>query len=110
LTRASRREEDVFISPITAWEVGLLLARGRLTLPLLPEVWFRQVISLPGLRLAAMPPEVLFRSSFLPGNPPRDPADRILLATAREYGYRLVTRDEALLSYAQEGHIQALAC
>ncbi|MFZ5739720.1 MAG: PIN domain-containing protein [Pseudomonadota bacterium] len=48
--------------------------------------------------------------SFLPGFPHRDPADRIIAATAREYGYRLITRDRSLLAYAREGHIQALSC
>jgi PIN domain nuclease of toxin-antitoxin system len=53
---------------------------------------------------------VLISPSFLPGIPPKDPADRIFAATAREYGYRLVTRDRPLLEYARQGHIQALAC
>jgi PIN domain nuclease of toxin-antitoxin system len=64
----------------------------------------------PGLRLAEMPPEVLMASSFLPGTPPRDPADRILAATAREYGYRLMTRDGPLLTYAGQGHLHVIAC
>jgi PIN domain nuclease of toxin-antitoxin system len=49
-------------------------------------------------------------SSYLPGEPPRDPADRIIAATAREYGYCLVTRDRLLLEYADRGHIQVLVC
>jgi PIN domain nuclease of toxin-antitoxin system len=57
-----------------------------------------------------MPPELLLLSSFLPGSPPTDPADRIIAATAREYGYTLMTRDSRLLAYAEEGHIRALAC
>ena len=57
-----------------------------------------------------MPPDILIGSSFLPGKPPRDPADRILAVTAREYGYQLVTRDRPLLDYADQGHIRALAC
>ena len=57
-----------------------------------------------------MGPEVLIASSFLPDTPPRDPVDRILAATAREYGYRLMTRDRPLLDYATQEHVQALAC
>ena len=57
-----------------------------------------------------MPPSVLIASSFLPDAPNRDPVDRILAATAREYGYKLVTRDRTLLDYAYQGHIQAVAC
>jgi PIN domain nuclease of toxin-antitoxin system len=60
--------------------------------------------------LADISVKILIASSFLPGTPPRDPADRIIAATAREHGYQLVTRDGLLLDYAAEGHIQALAC
>jgi PIN domain nuclease of toxin-antitoxin system len=100
----------VHVSPITAWEVGLLAARGRIKLPATPQLWFRRLINLPGMKLADMSPDVLIASSFLPGTLPGDPADRILAATAREYGYMLITRDRPLLDYAEQGHIRALAC
>lgn len=102
--------EPVFVSPISAWEIGMLVARSRITLLIKPEVWFDRLLQAPGIRLAEMPPELLIASSFLPGTPPRDPADRILAATAREYRYRLITRDQPLLHYADQGHIEALAC
>jgi PIN domain nuclease of toxin-antitoxin system len=75
-----------------------------------PERWFARLMQAPGLRLSDMPPNVLIAASFLPGNPPRDPADCIIVATAREFGYRLVTRDRPLLDYAEQGHVQALVC
>jgi PIN domain nuclease of toxin-antitoxin system len=100
----------VYISPITAWEVGLLVARGRLTTIIKPQLWFERVLDVPNVRLAEMSPDLLISSSFLPGAPPRDPADRIIAATAREYGYALVTRDRELLIYAEQGHIQAVGC
>lgn len=100
----------VYVSPITAWEIGMLTARGRVSLSLRPEVWFQRLLAVPGVQLATLSPTILILSSFLPGVPPRDPADRILAATAREGGYRLVTRDRGLLSYAGEGHIQAIPC
>ena len=110
ILRAREREEPIYVSPITAWELGLLVSRGRMNLLMPPERWFFRLLQAPGLLLADMPPELLIGSSFLPGTPPRDPADRILAATAREYSYTLVTRDRPLLDYAEQGHIQALAC
>lgn len=110
MQRAIQIGEPVFISPITAWEIGLLVARSRMTLLMKPEAWFARILQQQGMSLAGMTPELLIASSFLPGLPPRDPADRILAATAREYGYRLVTRDRPLLDYADQGHIHALAC
>jgi PIN domain nuclease of toxin-antitoxin system len=100
----------VYVSPITAWEIGLLISRERLSFLIKPQLWFRQLFDVLNFRLADMSPEVLIASSFLPGAPPRDPADRIMAATAREYGYVLLTRDRPLLDYAAHGHIQALAC
>jgi PIN domain nuclease of toxin-antitoxin system len=101
---------SVFVSPITAWEIGLLVARGRLGFTVSPQLWFRRLMSVPGLQLAEMAPDLLIASSLLPGTPPRDPADRILASTARECGYRLVTRDRPLLRYAEDGHVQAVVC
>jgi PIN domain nuclease of toxin-antitoxin system len=100
----------VCVSPITAWEIGLLAARGRIKLPATPQLWFRRLMDLPGMRLADMSPDVLVTSSFLPGKLPGDPADRILAATAREFGYILITRDRPLLDYAEQGYIRAIAC
>ena len=100
----------VYLSPITAWEVGLLVARGRLMLLIRAELWFQQLFEILNFRLANMPPEVLMASSFLPGKPPRDPADRIIAATAREFGYTIMTRDQPLLDYGDQGHVQVLAC
>jgi len=100
----------VYVSPISAWEIGLLNSRGRLTILIKPQLWFQRLFDVLKFRLAEMPPQVLIASSFLPGEPPRDPADRIIAATAREYGYVLMTRDRALLAYAEQGHIQAVVC
>jgi PIN domain nuclease of toxin-antitoxin system len=102
--------QPVYVSPISAWEMGLLVSRGRMNMQMTPERWFSRLLEAPGLQIADMPPSVLIASSFLPGSLHRDPADCILAATAREYGYRLVTRDRPLLDYAEQGHIQALAC
>jgi PIN domain nuclease of toxin-antitoxin system len=64
----------------------------------------------PGIALADLSTDILIAASFQPDMPVRDPADRILVATAREYDFTLVTRDRKLLAYADQGHIQALAC
>ena len=99
-----------FVSPITAWEIGLLVSRDRVRLMMSPQLWFDRMLAAPGIALANLSPAVLIASSFLPGNPPRDPADRIIAATAREYGYRLMTRDRLLLAYGEEGHLQVVSC
>jgi PIN domain nuclease of toxin-antitoxin system len=109
--RAAYREGvPSYISPITAWEVGMLTSRGRLQLLIRPERWFSNLFEVPGVRLAEMSPDVLIASSFLPGKPPKDPTDRIMAATARELGATLITRDRALLDYGAQGHVAVLEC
>jgi PIN domain nuclease of toxin-antitoxin system len=100
----------VFVSPITAWEVGLLVSRNRLNLLMTPQRWFARLLNVPGMRLAELSPDILIASSFLPGNPPRDPADRIILATARDLGATLITRDRLLLKYGEDGQVSTIAC
>jgi PIN domain nuclease of toxin-antitoxin system len=110
IQRSRDAGETIYVSPITAWELGLLASRGRMNIQMTPQRWFERLLEAPGLQLSDMPPSVLITSSFLPGEPPRDPADRIIAATAREYGYRIITRDRPLLEYAKQGHIRAIAC
>ncbi len=107
---ASETGEAIFASPISAWEIGQLVSRGRLSLSAPPLKLFSAFLDTRGARLAELPPSVLIDSSFLPGTPPNDPADRIIIATAREFGLQIVTRDRRILDYAEQGHVQALAC
>jgi len=100
----------VFVSAITAWEVGLLVSRNRLNLLMTPQRWFARLLDVPGMRLADLSPDILIASSFLPGTPPRDPADRIILATARDLGAALITRDGLLLKYGEAGQVSTIPC
>src|SRR5882757_7417967 len=94
---AARADIALQISPITAWEIGLMARKGRFRSSLSPQRWFERLRGLPGVQICELSPEVLLGSSFLPGEIHGDPADRIMAATAREYGFTLVTRDRALL-------------
>ena len=100
----------VHVSPISAWEVATLAAKNKIRLKQPPQDWFDTLLRLPAVRLAAMPTRILIASAALPGNPPGDPADRIIAATAREFGYVLITRDGRLLRYARAGHLDAVRC
>ena len=110
LPEAFDGDGSLAVSPMTAWEVAMLVAKARIALSLDPEGWFDRVLALPGVALAAMPPAVLIASCALPGAPPADPVDRILAATARTFGFTLVTRDRHLLAYGEEGHLRVMGC
>lgn len=110
LHRAQTLHAGVYVSAITAWEVATLVSRGRYRLFVSPKVWFARLLDLSGVRLASLTPDVLIDSAFLPGAPPKDPADRIILATARHHGFLVISRDEELISYGAQGHVRTLAC
>lgn len=110
IREAQGHHAGVYVSAITAWEVATLVSKGRYRLFVSPHVWFARVLALAGVRLAALTPEVLIDSAFLPGNPPRDPADRIIAATARHRGFLVISRDQRLISYGGQGHLRTLAC
>ncbi len=103
-------DDKVRVSPISAWELGLLSARGRMPTTMPPSALFRDLAMADGVRVEALSPEILIASSFLPGTLHRDPADRILIATARAQGLAIVTRDRIILDYSAQGHVQAIPC
>ena len=100
------------MSPVTAWEIGLATIRRGHPLILLPtpQAWLADLLDRPGVRLTPLEPDVALSASYLPGPLHGDPADRLLIATARDLGVPLVTRDRRILDYAAQGHIRAIAC
>jgi PIN domain nuclease of toxin-antitoxin system len=110
--RAAAARAELLISPITGWEIGLAarLRGNPLILLPTPQAWLADLLARPGVRVAPLPPKVALGASYLPGQLHRDAADRLLIATARELGVPLVTRDQRILAYAAQGHVQAIAC
>jgi PIN domain nuclease of toxin-antitoxin system len=102
------REGRIRISAVTPWEIGLLASKKRINLHLDVLAWIREALSKPGVRLAAMDPEIAVESTRLPFEMHADPADRILVATARHLGATLVTADGALLELAGKAHFRAI--
>jgi PIN domain nuclease of toxin-antitoxin system len=67
-------------------------------------------LAYPGVRLTLLSPEIAIESSFLPPPMHGDPADRLLIATARALGIPIVTRDRRILNYAAAGFVAAVPC
>lgn len=110
--RQAAATDSVLVSPISAWEVGLLATRRRqpLTFRPTPVMWIERLLARPGIRPAPLSHRVAVGAASLPGKLHGDPADRLLIATARELGVPLVTRDRRILDYAEEGHVDTIAC
>jgi PIN domain nuclease of toxin-antitoxin system len=93
-------ETDIIgVSAISCWEIAKLVENRRLELPVSLEKWFEQALSYPGVRILELTPEISIESTRLPGDFHRDPADQIIVATARVHNCPLVTSDERILDY-----------
>lgn len=87
------------VSAISVWEVAKLVEYNRLKLPCPLGDWFDEALNYPGIRLVELSPEIAIESTRLPGEFHRDPADQLIVATARIYDCRLVTSDSKILKY-----------
>jgi PIN domain nuclease of toxin-antitoxin system len=87
------------IASISIWEFAMMVARGRIEIKMTAEQWLDYAIHKTGLRVLDLTPKVAVESCELPGDFHRDPADRIIVATARVNGATLVTKDQKILDY-----------
>ena len=92
--------EGLGVSIISCWEVAKLVERARLTLPCAIAEWLDQALAYPGVRLLDLTPRIVVESTQLPGTFHRDPADQLVVATARVYNCPLVTVDPKIVAYS----------
>ena len=98
-------EQQRLVSAISCWEVAMLVERGRLGLSVDMERWLNLVASVPRLQLLPLSPAVAVASTRLPGTFHADPADRFLVAQARQLNIALVTADSKIRAYP---HVRSL--
>lgn len=90
--------DGLFVSAITAFEVGQKAAAGKLTLPQPVDVWFSEMMEWHGLREMPVDAKIAAQATLLPSIH-RDPFDRILIATAQVHNFKLLTPDPTIASY-----------
>ena len=93
--------DGLLISPISIWEIGTLVEKKRLTLGMDRLDWVETAIQREGVNLAPLSPKIAIQSTRLPDGVHGDPADRILIATAREHQATLVTCDRKILEFGK---------
>ena len=102
------RSGAVLISAISVWEAAMLWKKGRIQVLQPLHEWFGEAFDKSGFELAPLLPEVSLDAVDLPGTFHDDPADRIIIATARFNRAQLLTRDRRMLDYARSGHVHAI--
>lgn len=96
------------VSVISVWEIAMLEAKSRLKFTVDINDWVDQALQAPGVICEPLSPHVAVNSARLPGTFHGDPADRIIVATARYLQCPVVTADKKILSYAHAGYVKAV--
>lgn len=98
----------LLVSVISVWEVGMLESKRRIEIEVSCQDWVKRALANPRLTLVGLSPEIALDSTRLPGGLHADPADRILVATARQMHARILTRDRKLIEYGRQGYIKVV--
>ncbi len=99
INRTLAQGSEVIVSAISAWEVSMLIDKERLILSMDVESWFDEVSQIDGVRFMPVDNEIGIKSTVLPGNFYKDPAHRMIVATARKLAVPLVTADDKIRNY-----------
>jgi PIN domain nuclease of toxin-antitoxin system len=100
---------QLHVSAVSAWGIGLLVAKGRIAFSIPVHKWVRIATTIPGSCLRSVGVGAAWGSSQRPGIPHADSADRLLMADARIAKLTLVTREQKILNYGQSDHVKVLA-
>ena len=106
MIRIATQTDSLYVSAITPWEVAMLVSKGRLSFSLEIGKWLGMALAMPGIRMTPLSVEISIASTQLPCEFHSDPADRIIVATARHIGATLVTEDKLILTYSKANHLK----
>lgn len=108
LIDASAINHELHVSAITVWEIAMLASKKKITLNTSCQAWIDKSLSLPGVLLIPLSPEIAIESCYLPGEFHGDPADRMLVASARIENLCLISRDTKIIAYCKKQGIEAI--
>lgn len=96
---------QILVSSMSAWELAMLVERGRVALSMDVASWLDTLSRIDAVQMVPVDSEIVVKSVQLPGDFHKDPADRIIVATARKFAAPLVSADEKIRSYP---HVRAI--
>ncbi len=105
---AAQQNQGLYLSDISLWEVSMLASKGRITLDQPTLQWLKHALKISNVQLIRLLPEIVVESTELPDHFHGDPADRLLIATARILELTLATHDEKILAYGKTHRVHTL--
>jgi PIN domain nuclease of toxin-antitoxin system len=110
INKAYATDNYILIASISIWEIAMLQKKGKISLMQPIHQWLAKATALPFIRIIPLDEHIAVESCCLPGEFHGDPADRMIVATARILNVPLLTRDQKILYYAEESYIKAIRC
>jgi PIN domain nuclease of toxin-antitoxin system len=92
---------ELLLSAISLWEFCKLIEKKRIGISCAPEEWMSEALRMPKLHVVPLTPALAYRSTILPPPFHDDPADQIIVATAREQNATIISKDMRIRAYGQ---------
>jgi PIN domain nuclease of toxin-antitoxin system len=87
------------IASISMWEISMMVSTGKVEIRIPTDQWLDQAVNTTGIEVIDLNPKIAAESCNLPGEFHKDPADRIITATARINNITLITKDQKIINY-----------
>ena len=101
-------ENEAYLAAISVWEIAMLNKKQRITLGMPCLDWIKKSLDLTHAKIVPLTPDISVESINLPGKFHEDPADRMIVATARVEDLTIVTRDKNILNYSRNKYVSAV--
>ena len=108
LVRDKMKVGTILIPAISVWEVGMLSRKHRIQLTKPVHEWVTEAFDKTGFMLVPLSQSIALEATMLPGDFHSDPADSMIVATARIEDASLLTRDRRILDYSNKGHLSTI--
>lgn len=105
----SLHKYPLLLASISLWEISMLESKGRIHLKTDSSSWLRESVRKTKVKIIPIIPEIAADSTTLPGNFHGDPADRLIVAAARNTNALLLTRDKKIIDYGKKGYVNHIA-
>lgn len=102
------QQNSIYIAAISLWEIGMLDAKKRIIIGMPSLEWVNKSVELMHLQILPITPSIAIESCMLPGSFHGDPADGLIVATARVEGATLVSRDKNIIEYSKSKYVSVL--
>lgn len=99
---------NIKVSIMSAWEIAMLESKGRIKMHINCQEWIKNALTAPGVSVCNLTPDIVYESVHLPDYVHGDPADRIIIASARILNATLVTKDKKIADYSASGYVKTL--